>query len=222
MRHPIRIDHPVCPTREARSPAFDVVVIAASLGGPDVLAQVLASLPSDFPVPVLIVQHLAAHPRSYLPELLASSTQLPVRHAKAGDRLQRATVYVAPQGRHLVIDSDGRCGLLDGPRVSFARPSADRLFRSAAAVFGARALGVVLTGRLSDGAGGAEAIRSAGGLVMAQAPETCRAPEMPLAAIELGAVALTLPPKALGAALHTLVAVPGVPALFGLAQRPAA
>jgi two-component system chemotaxis response regulator CheB len=196
--------------------AFDAVVIAASLGGREVLERLLGALPVDFPAPVLVVQHQDPRSPGYLPELLARRTRLLVRHAEAGERLRAATVYVAPPGRHLLVDPDGRCALSEGPRVSFARPSADRLFASAAAAFGARVLGVVLTGRLFDGTAGAAEIRRAGGVVLAQEPGTCRAPDMPRAAMRSGAVHLALPPAALGAAVHGLVAVPGVPALFGL------
>lgn len=197
-----------------------MVVVAASLGGREVLEQLLAPLPADFPAPVLVVQHVGDR-ASHLPELLALRTQRPVRHAVTGERPRAGVVYVAPPGRHLAVDANGRCALREGHRVSFARPAADVLFRSAAAAFGARTLGVVLTGRLSDGAAGAEAIRQAGGVVLVQEPATCRAPDMPLAALRRGAAHLALPPAVLASALVGLVAVPGVPALFGLGARAA-
>jgi two-component system chemotaxis response regulator CheB len=204
---------------------FDVVVVASSLGGRAALERVLAPLPADFPAPVLVVQHLSDRGPSLLPALLARRVHLAVRPALAGERLRAGTVYVAPPGRHLVVARDCRSGgeaevgLCDGPRVSFARPAADRLFASAAEAFGARTLGVVLTGRLFDGAAGAAAIRAAGGVVLAQDPATCEAPDMPRAAIRRRVVDLVLPPGALGAALIGLVMVPGVPALLGLGRR---
>jgi two-component system chemotaxis response regulator CheB len=201
---------------------FDAVGIGASLGGRAVLEEILAPLPADFPVPVLVVQHL--HPRApgYLPTLLGRRTRLTVKHAESGEELRAATVYVAPPGQHLLVTPEGRCLLSDDPLVCHARPAADPLFTSAAKAFGARTLGVVLTGRLRDGATGAVAIRRAGGVVLAQEPASCRAPEMPAAALSRGAVHVTLPPAAIAAALVGLVAVPGVRALFGLDAHAAA
>lgn len=201
--------------------AFDVVVIATSLGGREALEALLAPLATDFPAPVVVVQHMDAHSPSHLAELLARRTGLAVKFAESGEPLRASTVYVATPGRHLVIGPDRCCVLSDDPAVRFSRPSADPLFESAADVFGERTLGVILTGRLSDGTVGAEAIRRAGGVMLAQDPATCRAPEMPQAAIRQGLVHLTLPPAALGAALSALVAVPGARALFGLETRAA-
>jgi two-component system chemotaxis response regulator CheB len=201
--------------------AFDVVVVGASLGGRAVLEALLAPLPADFPAPILVAQHIDERMRSHLPELLARHSRMPVRHATAGERLQAGTVYVAPPGRHLLVADDARCALSDGPRVSFARPAVDLLFASAAEQFGARTLGLVLTGRLFDGAAGAAAIHAAGGVVIAQDPSSCRAAEMPRAAIRRGATRFTLPPSTLAAALVSLVAVPGATVLFGLGARAA-
>lgn len=201
------------------STAFDVVVIGASLGGLEALARVLAPLPSDFPVSILVAQHTDARSPFLLPELLARRTTLRVERARHGESLGSGTVHLAPPGRHLLVTPQRQCALSDRARVSYARPAVDVLFTSAAEAFGARTLGVVLTGRLSDGAKGAMAIRRAGGVVLAQDPATCRAPDMPSAAIRCGAAQLALPPAALGAALVALVAVPGVPALFGLRPR---
>lgn len=212
------------PRRPAPAPpfaAFDIVVVAASLGGREALELLLEPLATDFPAPVVVVQHLDAQSPSHLPELLARRTGLAVKFAESGEPLRPSTVCVATPGRHLVIGPDRRCVLSDDPAVRFSRPSADPLFESAAHVFGARTLGVILTGRLSDGTVGAEAIRRAGGVMLAQDPATCRAPEMPQAAIRQGLVQLTLPPAALGAALSALVAVPGARALFGLDTRAA-
>ncbi len=199
--------------------AFDAVVIAASLGGRETLEELLAPLPADFPAPVLVAQHLHADSPGYLPTLLARRTRLVVKHAEPDEALRAGTVYVAPPARHLRVAAGGRCELANEPRINFARPAADPLFTSAAAVFGARVVGVVLTGRLFDGAAGAAAIRRAGGVVLVQEPASCRAPDMPRAAMRRGAAHLALPPAALAAALVGLVAVPGAAALFGLGAR---
>lgn len=198
---------------------FDVIVIAASLGGRQVLEQMLAPLPPDFPVPIVVVQHVDPGSPGYLPQLLQPCTRLAVRHADAGGVLSAGTVHVARPGRHLLLAPHGRFVTSDGPRVSFARPAADLLFGSAAQVYGARALGVVLTGRLHDGAAGAAAIRRAGGVVLVQDPATCRADGMPRATIREKAAHCVLSPDAVATALVALVMVPGMPAVLGLGRR---
>ena len=202
--------------------AFDLVVIAASLGGRPVLEQVLAPLPADFPVPIVVVMHVSADSPGYIPILLGRRTRLAVAHAADGEALRPGRVHVAPPARHVRVTRDGTLALDDGPRVSHARPSADVLFASAAEAAGPRTIGVVLTGRLYDGALGAAAIRAAGGVVLAQDPATCRAPDMPRAAMRRGAVHLSLPPESLASALVALATVPGLPAVLGLGRRAAA
>lgn len=195
--------------------AFDVVVIAASLGGRIALERLLAPLPADFPAPILAVQHGTASAPSYLAELLDRRLRLRCTGARDGETVQAGSVYIAPAGRHLPVTADGRCELTDGERVSFARPAGDLLFASAAESFGARTLALILTGRLFDGTAGALKVRSAGGMVLAQDPATCEAPDMPRSAIRAGAVQLVLPLEALTAALVRLVGPAAVPTALG-------
>jgi two-component system chemotaxis response regulator CheB len=199
--------------------ALDVVVVAASLGGRDALERILARLPAEFPAPIVVAHHLAPDSPGYLPRLLRRCARLGVKHAEPDERLAGGTVYIAPATRHLRVTRDGRCALAQGPRVSFACPAADVLFPSAAEAFGARTLGVVLSGRLHDGAAGAVAIRRVGGVVLAQEPVSCRAASMPRAAMRLSAVDVALPPEGLADALVSLVMVPGTLSLFGLDRR---
>jgi two-component system chemotaxis response regulator CheB len=181
---------------------FDLVVIAASLGGLSALTTVLRGIPTDY--------------HSYLPDLLSRATDHVVTHARAGEVPEPGTVLIAPPGTHLELSAAGRCVLTDRPRVQFSKPAADPLFTSAARAFRTRTLGVVLTGRLSDGAEGAVQIRRAGGVVIAQDPATCAAPGMPSAAIARGAVDFVLPLSAISSAIVSLVSVYGVDALFGV------
>ena len=197
---------------------FEVVVVASSLGGVGTLERVLSLIPADFPVPIVVVQHLSSACPSYLAEVLGYGTELRVVWAAQGERLRPRTVHLAPPDRHLRVGPHSACVLSDEHRVNWARPAADPLFESAAAYFGARALAVVLTGRLDDGAAGALAVRRAGGVVIAQDPVTCAAAGMPLAAIRRGAVDFVLPPVVIAHALVSLVTVPGAPALFGVAR----
>lgn len=197
------------------------MVIASSLGGPLALRQILAALPGDFPVPILVAQHLSARIPSSLREMLSRETRLRVEWASERARLRPRTVYLAQAGRHLSMTPERTARLFDGPRVSFARPAADLLFSSAAEGFGRRTLGLVLTGRLEDGAAGAVAIREAGGVVIVQDPHTCRAPGMPQAVIRRGAANFVLPLEKIACALISLVMVPGARALFGVERMPA-
>lgn len=194
--------------------AFSLVVVAASLGGLDALGQMLEPIPRELPVPVLIVQHLARP--SWLPELLERRTRLPIQWAASAQMLLPGQVYVAPPERHLVISGEGRARTHRGDRVNYACPAADPLFFSAARYYGARTLGVILSGRLHDGAAGADAVRRAGGTVIVQDAASCVAPSMPAAAVRGGQARLALPPESIGHAIVSLTMMPGASALFGI------
>lgn len=204
----------------SESASFDAVVIASSLGGPATLRQILSEVPADFPVPILIVQHLYAHFSGRAEAFLAGS-RLPVQWARHGERLRAGHVYLAPPDRHLRVTRWRTLRLSDEARVCYSRPAADVLFTSAAASFGARTLGLVLGGRLYDGTAGAAEIHQAGGVVIVQEPRTCRAPSMPQSALRRGVVDFVLPPERIPAALVSLVTVPGARALFGVERRSA-
>lgn len=198
--------------------AFDIVVIGSSLGGADVLCSILSILPECFPAPVAIVNHLSSSSPGYLAGAMGRRSRVPVQYARQGDALEPSRVYLAPRGCHFRIDWERRCELLAGERVNYARPAIDPLFVSAAEVFGPRALAVVLSGRLWDGAIGSARIRLADGVVLAQDPDTCLAPDMPRAAIAAGADFI-LPADRIGPALVSLVTNPGVAALFGVGRH---
>lgn len=160
--------------------------IAASTGGPPALRAVLGSLPADFSVPIVIVQHIA---RGFLGELvhwLDGQVALPVRTAGDGVALGPGA-WMAPEEAHLVVE-DGLTTRLDRHTVSgYHRPAADILFASLASAAGRHATAVVLTGMGSDGAEGAMAVRASGGLTIAQDQASSVVYGMPRAAAELGA-----------------------------------
>ena len=192
-----------------------VIVIGASLGGLHAIEAILAGLPRELPVPVVIVQHLGDRQNSLLVDILRVKAGLPVQWLAHGERLDRGVAYVAPAGSHVVVRQYHRAALLDTPRINHSRPAADPLFTSAAKTYGRDTIAVVLTGRLSDGASGALAVRRAGGVVIAQDPACCAAPNMPEAAIGAGAVHFVLPPNAIAKALIALTMMPGALAMFG-------
>lgn len=148
-----------------------IVVIGVSTGGPDALARVLPSLPAQFPVPLLIAQHMPAIFTAMLAARLASKSALPVRECTSGEPLQPGCAILAPGDFHMTLhQSDGVSRLVthQGPRENFCRPSVDVLFRSVAAVYGGRTLAVILTGMGQDGLKGCEALRTRGARIYVQ------------------------------------------------------
>ncbi len=170
-----------------------VVVIASSTGGPGLLATILGQIPADFPVPILIVQHITPGFGIGLAEWLNQQCPLNVRVAKQGEDPRRGQVLIAPDDYHMTINNLGRVALNQNPQKHGVRPSADYLFESIAQAYGARAVGVVLTGMGGDGAEGLLAMRRAGAQTIAQDKLTSVVFGMPAVAIELGAAQQILP-----------------------------
>jgi len=161
-----------------------VVAIASSTGGPQVVHKLLASLPADFPVPLLIVQHINAAFTESLSAWLGASSKLRVRLAQDGDALVPGLALIAPPGQHLVVPVRGRAGFRAAePKRDVHVPSGTVLLESVARAYGRRAIGMVLTGMGADGADGLLAIRAAGGRTLAQSEESCVVFGMPGAAI---------------------------------------
>jgi two-component system chemotaxis response regulator CheB len=149
----------------------EVVAVAASTGGPNALAEVFAALPADFPVPVVVVQHMPPMFTRLLAERLTARSGLRVEEGRSGGVLAPGHAWVAPGDYHMITIRDGaqvRVLLHQDPPENSCRPAADVLFRSAAKTFGPGVLGVVLTGMGADGLRGSEAVREAGGRVIAQ------------------------------------------------------
>jgi two-component system chemotaxis response regulator CheB len=180
---------------------YRVAIIAASAGGLSALAAVLGSLPPDFPLPIVIVQHIDPHHASQVASILGRRTCLLVKEAAQHDVLTPGMVYVAPPDFHAEF-LGGAIQLTHTPPVHFARPSADRSFLSGAQH--GPVIGVVLSGAGVDGAAGVVAIKAAGGVVIAQDEATADHFGMPQAAIGTGAVEYVLPLDQIGPALTAL------------------
>jgi two-component system chemotaxis response regulator CheB len=193
---------------------FDIVVVGASAGGISALKEIIERLSPSFPTPIVIAQHLAQLAESRLPRVLGWRALLRTQFARDQERLRTSTVYVAPPGTHVTVRPNGRLKLDDNPKVRFVRPSADRLFTSAAATFGPRVLALVLSGMGEDGALGARAVKRAGGVVVVQDPASAEAPPMPLAAIDSCDVDLVMPLHSIPSALSSLCEVTGARELF--------
>ena len=158
-----------------------IVVIAASAGGLEPLRGIITALPASCSASVFIVMHIGGR-KSMLPHLLQREGKLPAAFAKHGQAIEPGRIYVAPPDYHMLIERD-RIRLDGGPKVRHTRPAADPLFVSAAAAYGKRVVGVVLSGGDGDGAVGLQAIKAHGGMALVQRPEEATIPSMPLAAI---------------------------------------
>jgi two-component system chemotaxis response regulator CheB len=170
-----------------------VLAIAASTGGPAALQTVLRGLGVGFPLPVLVVQHIA---RGFVPALvewLNNTIAAPVRIAQQGERLLPGQIYLAPEDRHLVAREPGAAGLRPLAAGDRFCPSADLLFETVASVYGAGAIGLVLTGMGDDGMRGLLALRAAGAPTLAQDAASCVVYGMPRAAVEAGAITRSEP-----------------------------
>ena len=174
----------------------DAVVIGSSTGGPQALRAVIKKLPADFPVPIVIVQHMPAVFTRHLANRLHQDCALEVVEAKNGDALRAGTVLIAPGDFHLEIVRQGvavRTMMNQGPKENSCRPAVDVMFRSAAKVYGPGCQAVVLTGMGQDGKHGAESIIQAGGTVMAQDETSCVVWGMPRAVTEAGLASQVVP-----------------------------
>ena len=183
--------------------AFEIVVVGASAGGLKALQILLSGLPSEFSLPVVIVQHRGKDMETGLCEFLASSSHLPVTEPEDKEPLLPGHAYLAPRDYHLLVQSGSFALSIESP-VGFARPSIDVLFESAADEYKERAIGVILTGANHDGARGLAAIKALGGLALVEDPVTAACREMPDAAINLTKVDRILPLAEMAAGLHEL------------------
>jgi two-component system chemotaxis response regulator CheB len=192
-------DKPVSSSRLTKA-AFPLVVIGASTGGPRVIQQILKALPRSFGAALLVVQHIAEGFSEGMVEWLSSSCALPVRMAQEGDTIALDTVLVAPDGFHLFVQEKGVVHLDDQPMLQ--RPSVDITMQTAAEVFGAWTIGVLLTGMGRDGAVGMQTIHLAGGYTIAQDEASCSIYGMPRAAVELNVVDEIASPEAIVPAIQ--------------------
>jgi two-component system chemotaxis response regulator CheB len=193
------------PGRTRARPGCDAIGICASTGGPAVLAELLGALPADFPVPLLVVQHIASGFVDGLVRMLDEAVALPVAVAR-DDAPLHPGAWIAPEDSHLTLTRARRTKLDRDTIRGRHRPSADLLLESLADVLGAAAAAVVLTGMGRDGAAGAAAIGERGGVVLAQDEASSSIYGMPRAAVEAGA--RPLPPTQIAAALVRLARAP--------------
>lgn len=181
-RHPIR--------------CCEIVAIATSTGGPQALTDILSALPADFPVPVVVVQHISEGFLHGMVEWLRGVCSIQCEVCQDAQALLPGHVYFAPDGKHLTLERLSTklyARLLDGEPILRHLPSANPLFQSVAQVCRSQAIGVILTGMGTDGANGLLKMRHSGSATLAQSPQSCIVPNMPQSAIELGAIGDIVP-----------------------------
>jgi two-component system, chemotaxis family, protein-glutamate methylesterase/glutaminase len=188
----------------------DLIVVGASAGGVAAVPRLLGQLSPELPAAVVVVQHLHPSNTVAVADIFARTCALPVRMAEQGSMVRHGEVIIAPPGVHTVL-ADDHVLLVQGAKENRARPSINRLFRSAAATHAGRTIGVLLTGMLDDGVAGLGAIKRAGGLAVVQAPDDAEYPELPTNALDQVDVDHVLPVASMGAALSTLIRDPAPP-----------
>ncbi|WP_461656190.1 chemotaxis-specific protein-glutamate methyltransferase CheB [Methylorubrum aminovorans] len=184
---------PELPLLSEPGAAPSVLAVAASTGGPPALAKVIGGLAADFPLPVLLVQHMGAAFMDGFASWLDGVVPLAVGVARDGQTIQPGHVYVAPGDRHLELGASGMLRVSDAAPVGGQRPAATVLFRSVARQAGAQGIGVLLTGMGEDGAQGLLDMRKAGAATVAEHESSAVVYGMPAAAVRLNAAARVLP-----------------------------
>ncbi len=206
-------DNEAAPVQAERAPApavaparssgkFPIVVLASSTGGPATLMKLVPQFPRDFPGAVLLVQHMPGNYTGQFSKQLGEVAQIKVKEAESGEIILPGQVYVCPGACHMKISTTGRLVVEEGERINGYRPCADLTLESAAEFSGASSVAVVLTGMGNDGAKGVQAVKAAGGHVIAQDESTAVIFGMPQEAIKTGAVDHVLPLEAIFAAIE--------------------
>lgn len=169
--------------------AYDVVAIGVSTGGPPAVQKLLSGLPEDFPVPILIAQHMPAAFTGPFAKRLDGQCPVAVKEAESGERLRPGTVYICPGGKHLRLEMRG--GMMTGivteePKEALYKPSANVLMETVGMALGRRALSVMLTGMGNDGLEGVKVLKQKGGRALAQSEASCVVYGMPKAVVDAG------------------------------------
>ncbi len=176
-------------TPKIRKGIYKVCGIGVSTGGPQTLLKIIPELPSNFPAPILVVQHMPPLFTKYLAERINSVSLLKVKEAEEGEIVKDGVVYIAPGDYHMKVKKEKaliKIKLFQGPPRNFCRPSVDELFESLAEIYNGFTLALILTGMGNDGKEGAQQIKNRGGVVLAQDAESSIIFGMPKAVIEHG------------------------------------
>jgi two-component system chemotaxis response regulator CheB len=189
----------------------DIVVVGASAGGMEALRDLVAALPNDFEGSIFVVWHTSPSVKSVLPRVLAKNGPLPADFAVDHEPIRPRRIYVAPADHHMLLER-GFVRVTKGPKENRWRPAVDPLFRSAAYVYGPRAIGVVLSGALDDGTAGLWTIKLRGGTTIIQDPAEAVIPAMPLNALRAVEIDHTAPVSEIAGLLSRLTREEAQPA----------
>jgi two-component system chemotaxis response regulator CheB len=168
--------------------SFSAIAIGVSAGGLHALIHLFGSLPKDYPLPIIVVQHRGKDHKILLEEILQTKCLLKVKQADEKENIEPGYIYIAPPDYHLLIEQNRTFSLTSDRLVKHSRPSIDLLFTTAAEVYKNELIGIILTGASSDGAEGILNIKREGGYTIAQEPKTAEYPYMPQASIAIGAI----------------------------------
>jgi two-component system, chemotaxis family, protein-glutamate methylesterase/glutaminase len=183
----IKIPTSLKPSSSANSKGYQLAVIGASTGGPIAVEKVLKTLPANYPLPILLTQHMPASFTGAFAERLDKLCAISVKEAEDGDQLKAGTAYVAPGGRQMCLKKSGRSNIIsieDEPVATTYKPSVDITFSSIAEAYRGRVLAIVMTGMGSDGCNGARLLREKGATVWAQDEASCVVYGMPMAVVK--------------------------------------
>ena len=162
---------------------IDAIVIGVSAGGFKVLEKLITGLKGELKTPIIIVQHISSLAENYIVTYLNERTELHIKEVEEKEDIQAGTVYMAPPNYHILVERNRTLSLTVDKRVSYARPSIDVLFETAAEVYQHKLLGIILTGANSDGTHGCKIVKQWGGIVFVQDPDEAEFNEMPLSVI---------------------------------------
>ena len=188
-------------------PGKDIIVVGTSSGGVEALTTLVGGLPPDLQASVFVVMHTSPDSPGVLADILDRKGPLPATNARNRERIRPGHIYVAPPDYHLLVDP-GVVRVTHGPKENRFRPAVDPLFRSAAQVYGPRAVGVVMTGGLDDGTSGLWAIKRLGGTAIVQDPQEAFMPSMPQSAMNRVEVDYCLPVAEIAPLLARLASAP--------------
>lgn len=183
----------------------NIIVIGASAGGFEAIKKLVSKLPADLDAIIFIVWHMSPDVRGILPHVLNKLQTIPASNAVDFEPIVNNHIYIAPPDRHLIVEN-GFIRITRGPKENRFRPAVDPLFRSAAHRYGARVIGIVLSGALDDGSAGLSNIKSRGGIAIVQTPLEAEVPSMPQNAMEAVEVDHALTIDELATLLPKLVA----------------
>lgn len=184
---------------------YKAIVMGTSMGGMNALKSILTKFSKNFPVPILIVQHISSHSNGFLAEYLNDICKIEVKEADEKEKAMPGYAYIAPPNYHLLVEKDGYLALSVEDKVNFARPSIDVLFETAADAYGHELIGVILTGANKDGAKGLKMIKEKGGLIIVEDPTTAESTMMPISAINETKVDYILTLQDIGDLINKLI-----------------